>query len=410
MDRLLDIAFAQTVRSGDLTVINASDTSRHYGDNTGTPVTVRFASRAWQWRVLLDPELRLGEAYMDGGLIVENGSIAEFLEILVSNIGTEPPIFSIRLLRAARGLFRALFRANTLINASRNAKHHYNINYAIYRMFLDEDLQYSCAYFERPEAGIDEAQQAKKRHLAAKLLLNRPNLSILDIGCGWGGLGLYLAKSARARVTGITLSDEQVKVARERADAERASCDFRLQDYRDVSGRFDRIVSVGMFEHVGKSYYEAFFRKCRDLLADDGIALLHTVGRLDGPCETNPWVWRYIFPGGYTPALSELAPAIERSGLILTDIEVWRLHYAETLKAWRERFLVRRADVLKMLDERFVRMWEFYLAGFETSFRHAGLAVFQVQLAKRIDAVPLTRDYMYRPHADATAGRLRIVS
>jgi cyclopropane-fatty-acyl-phospholipid synthase len=410
MDRLLDIVFAKTVRSGDLSVINASGKRRHYGDNTGTPVVVRFTSHVWQRRVILDPELRLGEAYMDGGLIVETGSIADFLEILASNIGTQTPILSIRLLRAARGLFRSLFRSNTLINASRNAKHHYNINYSIYRMFLDEDLQYSCAYFERPDATLDEAQQAKKRHLAAKLLLNRPNLTILDIGSGWGGLAIYLAKTARAHVTGITLSDEQVKIARERAEAKRASCEFRLRDCRDLSGRFDRIVSVGMFEHVGTSYYEVFFRKCRELLPDDGVALLHTIGRLDGPCETNPWVWRYIFPGGYTPALSELAPAIERSGLILADVEVLRLHYAETLKAWRERFLARRDDVLKTLDERFVRMWEFYLAGFEVSFRHSGLAVFQIQLAKTINTVPLTRDYMYRTHADAKAGRLRIVS
>jgi cyclopropane-fatty-acyl-phospholipid synthase len=410
MDRLLDIVFAQIVRSGDLTVVNAGGKSCRYGDKTGTPVTVRFASHRWQRRVLFDPEMRLGEAYMEGGLVVENGSIAEFVEILASNIGLKVPILSVRMLRVARGLFWRLFRSNTLINARRNAMHHYNIDYSIYRMFLDEDMQYSCAYFERPDATLEEAQQAKKRHLAAKLVLNRPNLTVLDIGCGWGGLGLYLAKSMRAHVTGITLSDEQVKIARERAAAERASCDFHLQDYRDVSGRFDRIVSVGMFEHVGTRYYEAFFRKCGELLADDGVVVLHTVGRLDGPCETNPWVWRYIFPGGYTPALSELAPAIEKSGLILADVEVLRLHYAQTLKAWRERFLARRDDVLKVLDERFVRMWEFYLAGFEASFRHAGLAVFQIQLAKSIEAAPLTRDYMYRPHADAPAGRLRVVS
>jgi cyclopropane-fatty-acyl-phospholipid synthase len=410
MDRLLDIVFARTVRSGDLSVINASGKKRHYGDNTGTPVTVRFTSPAWQRRVIFDPELRLGEAYMDGGVVVETGSIADFLDILAGNIGVGPPAFRVAWLRSARTVFRRLFRANTLINASRNAQHHYNINFDIYRMFLDEDMQYSCAYFERADASLDEAQQAKKRHIAAKLLLNRPNLSILDIGCGWGGLGLYLAKTARAHVTGISLSDEQVKVARERAEAERASCDFRLQDYRDVSGQFDRIVSIGMFEHVGKRYYAAFFEKCRQALKDDGIALLHTVGRLDGPCDTHPWVWRYIFPGGYTPALSELAPVIERSGLILADVEVLRLHYAETLKAWRERFLARREEVLQVLDERFLRMWEYYLAGFEASFRHSGLAVFQIQLAKTMDAVPLTRDYLYRPHADAGAGRLRIVS
>jgi cyclopropane-fatty-acyl-phospholipid synthase len=410
MDRLLDIVFARTVRRGALTVINASGEARRYGDSSGPPVTVRFTSPAWQRRVIFDPELRLGEAYMDGGVVVETGSIADFLDILAGNIGVGPPAFRVAWLRSARTVFRRLFRANTLINASRNAQHHYNINFDIYRMFLDEDMQYSCAYFERADASLDEAQQAKKRHIAAKLLLNRPNLSILDIGCGWGGLGLYLAKTARAHVTGISLSDEQVKVARERAEAERASCDFRLQDYRDVSGQFDRIVSIGMFEHVGKRYYAAFFEKCRQALKDDGIALLHTVGRLDGPCDTHPWVWRYIFPGGYTPALSELTPVIERSGLILADVEVLRLHYAETLKAWRERFLARREEVLQVLDERFLRMWEYYLAGFEASFRHSGLAVFQIQLAKTMDAVPLTRDYMYRPHADAGAGRLRIVS
>jgi cyclopropane-fatty-acyl-phospholipid synthase len=410
MDRLLDIVFARIVRRGALTVINASGEARRYGDNSGPPVTVHFTSHAWQRRVIFDPELRLGEAYMEGGLGVESGSIAEFLEILGSNIGLGPPAFWVEWLRSARTVFRRLFNSNTLINASRNARHHYNVNLDVYRLFLDEDLQYSCAYFEHPDVSLDEAQQAKKRHIAAKLLLNRPNLDILDIGCGWGGLGLYLAKAARAHVIGVTLSDEQVKVARERAETERASCDFRLQDYRDIAGQFDRIVSIGMFEHVGTRYYQLFFRKCRELLKDDGILLLHTVGRLDGPCDTNPWVWRYIFPGGYTPALSELAPAIERSGLILADVEVLRLHYAETLKAWRERFLARRDDVAKVLDERFVRMWEYYFAGFETSFRHSGLAVFQIQLAKTLDAVPLTRDYMYRPHTDAATGRLRVVS
>jgi cyclopropane-fatty-acyl-phospholipid synthase len=412
MDRLLDIVFDRTVRYGSLAVINAHGQTRHYGDNTGPHVTVRFTTRGWQWRVILDPELRLGEAYMDGGLVVEAGTIAEFLEILVSNTSKGPPAFWVAWLRSLRTVFRRIFHANTLVKASRNAQHHYNINYDVYRTFLDQDMQYSCAYFERPDSSLDEAQRAKKRHIAAKLLLTRPNLSVLDIGCGWGGLGLHLAKSARAHVTGVTLSDEQVKVARQRAAAERASCDFRLQDYRDVKGQFDRIVSVGMFEHVGKRYYDLFFRRCRDLLKNDGVVLLHTIGRLDGPSDTNPWVWRYIFPGGYTPALSELAPAIERSGLVLTDVEVLRLHYAETLKAWRVRFLQHREEVAKLLDQRFIRMWEYYLAGFESAFRHYGLAVFQIQLAKTIDAVPLTRDYIYAPRTEgvAVAGHgLRIV-
>jgi cyclopropane-fatty-acyl-phospholipid synthase len=412
MDRLLDSVFTRLVKRGSLSVINASGETRHYGDRTGSPVTVRFTSPAWQRRVLVDPELRLGEAYMDEGLVVESGSIADFLELLVSNLSRQRPILWMRLLSSARTVFRRVFQANTLINASRNAQHHYNINYNIYRTFLDEDMQYSCAYFEQPDITLDEAQQAKKRHIAAKLLLDRPNLSILDIGCGWGGLGLFLAKSTRAHVTGVTLSDEQVTVARTRAENEGAACDFRLQDYRNVEGQFDRIVSVGMFEHVGKRYYELFFRTCRELLKEDGLILLHTIGRLDGPCATNAWVWRYIFPGGYTPALSELAPAIERSGLVLTDMEVLRLHYAETLKAWRLRFLARKDDVLKQRDGRFLRMWEFYLAGFESSFRHYGLAVFQIQLAKSLDAAPLTRNYQYEQgQARSTpAGRLRVVS
>jgi cyclopropane-fatty-acyl-phospholipid synthase len=294
-----------------------------------------------------------------------------------------------------------------LWRARRNAVHHYNIDYRIYRLFLDPDLQYSCAYFDSPKASLDEAQLAKKRHIAAKLLL-KPGLRVLDIGSGWGGLGLHLARASKVSVIGINLSDEQVKISQQRAAAEGLPCDFRIQDYRTVAETFDRIVSVGMFEHVGKRYYDEFLQKCHDILADDGVMLLHTVGRWGGPANTNAWVWRYIFPGGYSPALSELAPALERSGLIITDIEVLRIHYAETLHAWRSNFLANRNEVVRLFEEdadlkarfgsaeRFIRMWEFYLAGFETSFRYYGLVVFQIQLAKDINAVPITRDYMYR--------------
>jgi cyclopropane-fatty-acyl-phospholipid synthase len=235
--------------------------------------------------------------------------------------------------------------------------------------------------------------------------MNREGLRVLDIGCGWGGMGLEIARKAKASVVGINLSSEQIKIARERAEKEKLPCDFRIQDYRDVSEKFDRIVSVGMFEHVGKRYYDAFMRKSHEVLADDGVMLLHTIGRWDGPADTNAWVWRYIFPGGYAPSLSELAPAIERSGLIITDIEVLRIHYAETLRCWRERFLEQREEVLKIFDERFIRMWEFYLAGFEPCFRYYGLMVLQIQMTKSLDVLPLSRDYMYASKIGQTVAR-----
>jgi cyclopropane-fatty-acyl-phospholipid synthase len=265
----------------------------------------------------------------------------------------------------------------------------------LYSLFLDADRQYSCGYFESADQSLDDAQLAKKRHLAAKLLLEKDH-RVLDIGCGWGGLALYLAEFAGAHVKGITLSKEQHAVAQQRA-AERqlsSQIDFQLEDYRDAQGRFDRIVSVGMFEHVGLNHYEAFFRKCRDLLADDGVMLLHSIGRSEGPGITNPWIAKYIFPGGYIPALSEVLPYVERAGLLVTDIEILRLHYAETLKSWRERFLAHKEDVERLYDPRFVRMWEFYLACAEMNFRDHAAMVFQLQLTKRQNVVPITRDYI----------------
>ena len=406
MDRLLRVAFEKLIHAGNLRVSTAGGSTFTLGDGTGRPVAIRFTTRAAERRVLIDPELRFGEAYVDGGVVVEQGSIADFLDVTVKNLDRIRPNAWSCSLRKLRSLSRQVFQGNTPWRARRNAVHHYNIDYRIYRLFLDSDLQYSCAYFENSNATLDDAQLAKKRHIAAKLLL-RPGLKVLDIGSGWGGLGLDLARNFEVSVVGINLSDEQVRISQQRAATEGLSCEFRIQDYRKVSEKFDRIVSVGMFEHVGRRYYDAFFRKCYDLLADDGIMLLHTVGRWHGPSDTNAWVWRYIFPGGYTPALSELAPAIERSGLITSDIEVLRIHYAETLRAWRSNFLAKREEVNRLFEEnpilktrfggadRFIRMWEYYLAGFEASFRSNGLAVFQIQLIKDIDAVPLTRGYMY---------------
>jgi len=286
---------------------------------------------------------------------------------------------------------------NPPTRSKRNVASHYDLDRRLYSLFLDDDKQYSCAYFETPESTLDDAQLAKKRHLAAKLVL-QPEQRVLDIGCGWGGLGLYLAETAGARVTGITLSEEQFQIANTRAEeknlTERAR--FVLQDYRNTPGHFDRIVSVGMFEHVGVDYYDAFFKRCAELLDDDGVMVLHSIGRSEGPGITNPWVAKYIFPGGYIPALSEVLPAIERAGLLVNDIEILRLHYAETLKAWRERFMARRDEAERMYDERFVRMWEFYLAASEMSFRKQNSMVFQIQISKRQGIVPITRDYIAR--------------
>ncbi len=287
--------------------------------------------------------------------------------------------------------------ANGRNRARKNVAHHYDLDGRLYSLFLDADRQYSCAYFETPGQTLDDAQLAKKRHLAAKLLIEHGS-SVLDIGSGWGGLALYLAETSGAQATGITLSEEQLAFARGRA-AERELADrveFRLQDYRDVTGRFERIVSVGMFEHVGVGFYDAYFRKCAALLADDGVFVLHSIGRSKRPGITNPWIAKYIFPGGYIPSLSEVLPAIERAGLLVTDIEILRLHYAETLKAWRERFLAHREEVERLYDERFVRMWEFYLAASEMAFRKQGMMVFQIQMAKRQGVVPITRDYIAR--------------
>jgi cyclopropane-fatty-acyl-phospholipid synthase len=397
MDRLLQYVLSLVIRTGTLRVTTAGGVTFTLGDATGKPLAMRFTSRRAELAVVTDPELRFGEAYMDGGFVVEQGSIADVTDLILRNTGRGRPVRWARAVGSLRMAVRRVFKSNTLFRARRNAAHHYDIDGRLYSLFLDADRQYSCAYFEAPGMSLDDAQAAKKRHIAAKLLL-RPGCTVLDIGSGWGGLALYLAEKHGATVTGVTLSGEQHAASVDRAHDKGLSdkVDFHLQDYRSVTGIFDRIVSVGMFEHVGKEHYDVFFGKCRDMLADDGVMLLHTVGRLDGPSHTNAWVWRYIFPGGYAPALSELAPAIERSGLMMCDIEVLRLHYADTLRHWRQRFLARRDDVLKIYDERFVRMWEFYLAGFEASFRHGWLCVFQLQLAKRIDTVPVTRNYVHR--------------
>ena len=314
-----------------------------------------------------------------------------------------------------RFLVRRWHQFNPLGLAKRRIQSHYDLDSRLYSLFLDADWQYSCAYFETPRVSLDYAQLAKKRHLAAKLLVGRGQ-RVLDIGSGWGGLGLYLAEMTGADVTGVTLSTEQLQVSNARAQQKGLThaARFLLQDYRDVEGPFDRIVSVGMFEHVGVDFYDAFFRKCASLLAEDGVMVLHSIGRSEGPDATNPWIAKYIFPGGYIPALSEVLPAIERSGLLVCDIEILRLHYAETLKAWRERFMAHRDEAIRLYDERFARMWEFYLAAAEMSFRKQALMNFQIQLTKRQGVTPMTRDYTFhteaRLRAAETARKPRLVA
>jgi cyclopropane-fatty-acyl-phospholipid synthase len=403
VDRLLRWGLEQFVRRGTLRVTTARGATLFFGDGTGTPVAARFTSRAAQRSVVLDPEIRLGETYMDGTLVIEEGTIADLLRLVLGQTPDGmPPDWALPQW-LVRYLNRRLKQLNLPSRSQRNVAHHYDLDSRLYSLFLDADRQYSCGYFEASDQSLDDAQVAKKRHLAAKLLLNgdRSEHSVLDIGCGWGGLALYLAEFCGAHVTGITLSQEQLAVARQRAAEKNltGAADFRLQDYRKVDETFDRIVSVGMFEHVGLGYYDAYFKKCASLLADDGVMLLHTIGRSEGPNVTNPWIAKYIFPGGYIPALSEVMPAIERSGLLVTDIEILRLHYADTLQAWRDRFLAHRDEVEKLYDRRFVRMWEFYLAASEMAFREQAMMVLQIQLAKRQDVVPMTRDYIAREEA-----------
>ena len=397
MDRLLQFLLKTFIRRGTFRVTTSRGTVLTFGDGTGQPVSVRFASRKAEWGILLDPELKFGESYMNGTFVVEQGSIADVLALMLGQ-KSEVPHWA-RPQALLRYLNRRFQQFNPRRRARHNVAHHYDLDGRLYSLFLDADRQYSCAYFESPEQSLDDAQLAKKRHLAAKLMLREDrDLRVLDIGCGWGGLGLYLAEVAGADVTGITLSQEQHAIANERSVEKGlvGRARFNLQDYRDVDGPFDRIVSVGMFEHVGVNHYETFFRKAAQLLPDDGVMVLHSIGRSEGPGITNPWIAKYIFPGGYIPALSEVLPCIEKAGLLVTDIEILRLHYAETLKAWRERFLAHREEVERIYDRRFVRMWEFYLAASEMSFREQNMMNFQIQITKKQGVTPMTRDYIAR--------------
>jgi cyclopropane-fatty-acyl-phospholipid synthase len=396
MNTLLKSFLTRTIRKGSLTAIDSSGREHTFGDGTRTPIRVRFTRASAERNVILNPGLKLGEEFMNGGAVFEEGSIYDFLEVVFVNMTSHYPTKLMQIGSALRYSTRRIRQMNSERRARRNVAHHYDLDGRLYALFLDNDLQYSCAYFEEGETDLEVAQLAKKRHLASKLALE-PGQKVLDIGSGWGGLGLYLAERCGVEVTGVTLSEEQHAASNRRAE-ERGLSDrvrFLMQDYRAVKGPFDRIVSVGMFEHVGVGHYREFFKACRDLLTPDGVLLLHSIGRFDGPGDTNTWIQKYIFPGGYIPAVSEVVPAIERTDLKITDVEILRLHYAETLRNWRERFMAHRDEVKQIYDERFCRMWEYYLAASEVSFRYWDLMNFQIQVTRDQNALPLTRNYMW---------------
>ena len=387
----------QAIKRGRITLIDFGGRQRVFGDGNGPAVTLKLRDAKVSRELALNPWLRIGEAYMDGRLTIEEGALYDLIEIGMLNTSGLNSALTQRIVRFANGMLRWWHQHNPIGIAREHVAHHYDLSRELFSLFLDESMQYSCAYFTSPSATLAEAQQAKMRHIASKLLL-QPGQRVLDIGCGWGGLGIYLAKTADVQVTGVTLSKEQLEVARVRAREAGldGQVEFKLLDYREeAAGGFDRIVSVGMFEHVGVKHYPEFFAKVEELLKPDGVALLHAIGRRDGPGFTNPWLRKYIFPGGYSPALSEVLPVVERTGLWVTDIEVLRLHYAETLKAWRENFEAHRDQIRNLYDERFCRMWEFYLIGSELSFRYDYNMVFQMQMARGISTVPMTRDYMF---------------
>ena len=360
------------------------------------PIKLKILDKSLHYKLLLLPDLYFGEAYTNGSVVIENGSITDFLEIAMKNIGRGETNIYAKTIKKVFGTYRYLTNFNFINRSKSNVAHHYDISEKLYDLFLDENRQYSCAYFKNDNDSLETAQKNKMNHIIKKLNLKN-NQKVLDIGSGWGTLAIEIAKQSKCEVTGITLSENQLKYSQNKVKELNLEnqVNFKLMDYRELNEKFDRVVSVGMFEHVGRKFYGKYFEKVSNLLADDGLALIHTIGSVMTPRDPHPWITKYIFPGGYTPSLSEVAKPIERSGLIISDMEVLRMHYSHTLRHWKERFLGKKDEVLTMFDEKFYRMWEFYLAGCEMAFKWGDQVVFQFQLTKDLTTAPNTRDYIY---------------
>ena len=360
------------------------------------PIKLKILDKSLHWKLLINPDLYFGEGYMNGSIVIENGSLTEFLDIALKNVGRDPTNGITNILARFRRVYRYITNFNLIGKSKENVAHHYDISEKFYDLFLDEKRQYSCAYFKNEDDTLEVAQNNKIDHIIKKLNL-KPNQKVLDIGCGWGTLAIDIAKKTQCEVVGITLSENQLEYSKQKAKEMNLEnqVEFRLSDYRQLNEKFDRVVSVGMFEHVGRKFYKTYFNKVFDFLNEDGVALIHTIGSINPPRGPQPWITKYIFPGGYTPSLSEVALPIEKSGLIISDLEVLRTHYQHTLRNWKDRFMSKKNEVLEMFDEKFFRMWEFYLVGCEMAFKWSDQVVFQFQLTKKLKATPITRDYIY---------------
>jgi cyclopropane-fatty-acyl-phospholipid synthase len=408
---LLDRILRRLIRKGELILVDHDGTQYSYGTLAPDipPVTVRLTDKRAAFDIARDPRLGAGEAYMDGRMVVDRGDVRDLIMLIQSNAPFEGGGHELRpkglIRRTAENAISKLDQMNSKRRASRNAAHTYNLTRELYELFLDEDRQYTCAYWTDLGNSLEQAQLDKKAHIASKLQL-KPGLRILDIGCGWGGLALSLHRICGAEVLGVALAEDQIAVARERAEAAGVAdkVKFELMDYRDLTGEFDRITNVGLVEHIGAGHYNDFFQQCRRLLAPDGVMLCHYIGRMGGPGITDRWTSKYIFPGGYVPALSEILSVSEQHRLIVSDIETLRLHYAYTLKHWYDRTNASREELVRLYDERFLRMWQFYLAGAEAAFRYGGLVNHQIQYIKERDALPITRDYMIQAEAELSEG------
>ena len=385
-------------KEGGLVLIDANSKKYVIGNpKKENPLTLKLLDKSLHYKLLFYPDLYFGEAYSNGSLTIENGTLTEFLNMALQNIGRKETNFFSEFLNKIRGSYRYLTNFNFIKKSKMNIARHYDISDDLYDLFLDSKRQYSCAYFKNENDSLETAQNNKINHIIKKLNL-KPNQKVLDIGSGWGSLAIEIAKKTQCQVLGITLSESQFEYSKKKAKEMNMGnqVEFRLCDYREVKEKFDRIVSIGMFEHVGRKFYRIFFNKIQTILKDDGIALLHTIGSVNPPRQPQPWITRYIFPGGYTPSLSQVTVPVEKSGLILTDLEILRMHYSHTLRHWKERFIKNKDKAIKMFDEKFFRMWEFYLTSCETAFRWGDQVVFQLQLTKELHTAPSTRDYIYQ--------------